>query len=51
MDVAEFALNILSCEVSEVYELISDLLERLRSSCLSATVDLSSSSHMSTLIR
>lgn len=29
----------------------SNLLERLRSSCLSATVDLSSSSHISTLMR
>ena len=29
----------------------SDLLERLSSSCLSATVDLSSSSHISTLMR
>ena len=34
-----------------LYELTSDLLERLSSSCLSATVDLSSSSHISALMR
>lgn len=34
-----------------LHELMSDLLERFSSSCLSATVDLSSSSHISTLIR
>lgn len=34
-----------------LHELTSDLLERLSSSCLSATVDLSSSSHISALMR
>lgn len=55
--VLAFTLNIFTAKVSGqmlgkvLHELISDLLERLRSSCLSATVDLSSSSHISALIR
>lgn len=56
-DVPAFTLNIFTTKESGqmfgkvLHELMSDLLERLSSSCLSATVDLSSRSHISALIR